>query len=149
MSLLTEVAASDAISIEMKRVGGSSTKVYNIASITITAFAPHYVPPAIATEASTDTLTATQVSGGIVTNLGATGTVNYTLPVAAAGMSVTIVNEAAHAIKVIPNQTAPDDITNLTTTAGDSVTSDGAITSALTLISTCLLYTSPSPRDRG
>ena len=90
----------------------------------------------VATEASNKTLTASQMSGGVITNRTATGNIKYILPPAVAGMSVTIINEAAHTIEIEPDSTAPDDIANLTSNAGDSVTSDGATTSAITLIST-------------
>lgn len=84
------------------------------------------------TKASSATLTALEMSGGVIHNKGAVGEVILTLGSATCtqGYNFSVLHYAAQAIKLEPNGT--DQILNLTDTAGDFLVSDGVATSTAT-----------------
>jgi len=87
----------------------------------------------VSTEASSTTLSTLDMSGSIITNLGAAGSVTYTLGTGqcSVGMQFTVLNAEDGQTIVLEPYSTVDQIINLTDAAGDSVTSDGVSTSAI------------------
>jgi hypothetical protein len=76
------------------------------------------------------TLTAAECRGAIVTNAGATGTIELTLPAAATGSSVTIYSKAAEIIELIPasGERFSSELADV------QLDSDGVLGSSITLV---------------
>lgn len=86
----------------------------------------------VTAETISATLTAQQVSSGIVTNEGAGGAIVLTLPAAAQGMVVTVALSDALDVDVNPDDA--DQILGLTDAAGDAISSDAAAGSMVSLV---------------
>lgn len=82
-------------------------------------------------EAATDTLTAGQLYGGLITNAGAGGAAVYTLPAPVVGMQFTVVLTDAQDVDINPADGTQ--ILTLTNATGDAISSAAAIGNFITL----------------
>jgi hypothetical protein len=83
-------------------------------------------------EAATDTITAGQLYGSVITNTGAVGAAVYTLPAPAVGMHVRVFLTVAQDVDINPADGTT--ILGLTNAAGDAISSAGAIGNCIELI---------------
>jgi hypothetical protein len=82
-------------------------------------------------EPTTDTITAAQCHGSVITNTGSTGATVYTLPAATKGMVVQFTLTVAQDVDVNPNGT--DLIVGYGCSAGDAISSDATKGTKVTL----------------